>query len=114
MTSPATSSMSATTSWMTVRTIRFLKRASVVGALHTARKSPASVVKHCVETSSERGGTIMTAVGIGRYYLYPLAVAGQPGVERALGLLRTAIERDMMLMGCSSIDQLSRRNLRIR
>jgi L-lactate dehydrogenase (cytochrome) len=54
------------------------------------------------------------AVGIGRYYLYPLAAAGQPGVERALGQLRTEIERDMKLMGCSSIDQLSRRNLRFR
>jgi hypothetical protein len=40
------------------RTVRFLKRASVVGALHTACLSPASVVKHCVETSSERGGGV--------------------------------------------------------
>jgi L-lactate dehydrogenase (cytochrome) len=54
------------------------------------------------------------AVGIGRYYLYPLAAAGQPGVDRALGQLRTEIERDMKLMGCSSIDQLSPRNLRFR
>jgi L-lactate dehydrogenase (cytochrome) len=54
------------------------------------------------------------AVGIGRYYLYPLAAAGQAGVERALGLLRTEIERDMKLMGCKSIDQLSRDNLRFR
>ncbi|MBV1693576.1 MAG: alpha-hydroxy-acid oxidizing protein, partial [Hyphomicrobiales bacterium] len=28
------------------------------------------------------------AVGLGRYYLFPLAAAGQPGVERALGLMR--------------------------
>src|SRR5262249_46878915 len=35
------------------------------------------------------------AVGIGRYYLYALAAAGKPGVVRALGLLRTEIERDM-------------------
>jgi len=37
-----------------------------------------------------------------------------PGVERALGLMRTEIERGMKLMGCSSIDQLSRENLRFR
>ena len=37
------------------------------------------------------------AVGIGRYHLYPLAAGGQAGVERALGLLRTEIERDMKL-----------------
>ena len=54
------------------------------------------------------------AVGIGRYYLFPLAAAGQEGVERALGLMRTEIERDMKLMGCNSIKQLSRENLRFR
>ena len=54
------------------------------------------------------------AVGLGRYYLLPLAAAGQPGVERALGLMRTAIERDMRLMGVTSIDELSRKNLRFR
>ncbi|MFZ2142428.1 MAG: alpha-hydroxy acid oxidase [Xanthobacteraceae bacterium] len=53
------------------------------------------------------------AVGIGRYYLYPLAAAGQTGVERALGLMRAEIERDMKLMGCT-IRQLSRDNLRFR
>ncbi|MBN8969125.1 MAG: alpha-hydroxy-acid oxidizing protein [Rhizobiales bacterium] len=52
------------------------------------------------------------AVGLGRYYLYPLAAAGQAGVERALGLLRAELERDMKLMGCTSISQLSRENLR--
>lgn len=54
------------------------------------------------------------AVGLGRYYLFPLAAAGQPGVERALGLMRTEIERGMKLMGCSSIAQLSRKNVRMR
>ena len=54
------------------------------------------------------------AVGLGRFYLFPLAAAGQRGVERALGLMRAEIERDMRLMGCSSITQLSRANLRFR
>lgn len=54
------------------------------------------------------------AVGLGRYYLYPLAAAGRPGVERALGLLRAELERGMKLMGCTSISQLSRANLRFR
>ena len=54
------------------------------------------------------------AVGGGRYYLFPLAAAGQPGVERALELMRAEIERDMRLMGCRSIGQLSRSNLRFR
>jgi len=54
------------------------------------------------------------AVGVGRFYLFPLAAAGQAGVERALSLMRAEIERNMRLMGCSSISQLSRSNLRFR
>jgi L-lactate dehydrogenase (cytochrome) len=54
------------------------------------------------------------AVGVGRFYLFPLAAAGQAGVERALGLMRAEIERGMKLMGCTAIGQLSRDNLRFR
>jgi L-lactate dehydrogenase (cytochrome) len=54
------------------------------------------------------------AVGVGRYYLFALAAAGQAGVEQALGLMRTEIERDLRLMGCSKVSQLSRANLRFR
>jgi L-lactate dehydrogenase (cytochrome) len=54
------------------------------------------------------------AVGLGRYYLFPLAAAGQPGVAGALAQMRVEIERGMKLMGCSSIGQLSRENLRFR
>ncbi|MCG8492651.1 MAG: alpha-hydroxy-acid oxidizing protein [Sneathiellales bacterium] len=52
------------------------------------------------------------AVGIGRGYLYPLAAAGQAGVERALELMKTEIERDMRLMGARSVSELSQENLR--
>lgn len=54
------------------------------------------------------------AVGGGRFYLYPLAAAGQPGVERALELMRTEIERGMRLMGCKSVSELNAGNLRFR
>lgn len=54
------------------------------------------------------------AVGIGRYYLFPLAASGQAGVERALELMRAEIERGMKLMGCTSIDQLTRDSVRFR
>ncbi|MDE0747150.1 MAG: alpha-hydroxy acid oxidase [Porticoccaceae bacterium] len=54
------------------------------------------------------------AVGGGRFYLYALAAAGQPGVERALDLMRIEIERDMRLMGVKSIPELSSNNLRFR
>ncbi|MEM8742632.1 MAG: alpha-hydroxy acid oxidase, partial [Pseudomonadota bacterium] len=54
------------------------------------------------------------AVGGGRFYLYPLAAAGQPGVERALTLMRAEIERGMKLMGARSVAELSRENLAFR
>ena len=50
----------------------------------------------------------------GRLYLYALASAGQKGVEKSLGLYKTALERDMKLMGCSKISDLNRSNLRFR
>ena len=68
-----------------------------------------------------RGTHVLKALSVGakacsggRFYLYALAAAGQAGVERALGNLRAEIERDMKLMGCRSVDQLSRNNLRFR
>ena len=68
-----------------------------------------------------RGTHVLKALSVGakacsggRLYLYALAAAGQPGVERALENLRAEIERDMKLMGCRSVDQLSRDNLRLR
>lgn len=54
------------------------------------------------------------AVGGGRFYLYPLAAAGQAGVERALTLMKSEIERDMRLMGCSSVKDLTRESLAFR
>ena len=47
-----------------------------------------------------------TACSGGRMYLYALAGAGTAGVDRAMGLMRDEIERDMRLMGCSSMAEL--------
>tara|TARA_R110000772_G_scaffold167899_1_gene279613 strand:- start:183 stop:1337 length:1155 start_codon:yes stop_codon:yes gene_type:complete len=68
-----------------------------------------------------RGTHILKALSLGakacsggRLYLYALAAAGQPGVERALSLLHAELVRDMKLMGCKSIKDLQRGNLRFR
>jgi L-lactate dehydrogenase (cytochrome) len=68
-----------------------------------------------------RGSHVLKALSVGakacsggRLYLYALAAAGQPGVERILSLLHAEIERDMKLMGVTAVDQLNRDNLRIR
>lgn len=49
-----------------------------------------------------------TACSGGRMYLYALAGAGTAGVRRAMTLLREEMQRDMMLMGCSSVAELNR------
>lgn len=48
------------------------------------------------------------ACSIGRGYVYALAAGGQPGVERALSLLRAEVERTMALVGCRSVEKLDR------
>lgn len=54
------------------------------------------------------------AVGLGRYYLFPLPPPGNRAWNGRLSLMRIEIERGMKLMGCTSVDQLTRRNLRFR
>jgi L-lactate dehydrogenase (cytochrome) len=68
-----------------------------------------------------RGTHVLKALSVGakacsggRFYLYALAAGGQPGVERSLRNLYSEIERDMKLMGCRSVADLSRENLRFR
>jgi len=52
-----------------------------------------------------------TACSMGRPYLFGLAAGGQAGVAKALELLRAEIERDMGLLGCTSIDQISSKHI---
>ena len=73
------------------------------------------------EGGIQRGTHVLKALSMGakacsggRLYLYALSAAGQAGVEKALGNLRDEMERDMKLMGITSLDQLSRENLRWR
>ncbi len=46
------------------------------------------------------------AVLCGRAYAYGLAAAGQPGVARAIEILRNDVERTMRLLGCGAVSQL--------
>lgn len=46
------------------------------------------------------------ACSIGRGYLYGLASGGQAGVERAIALLKSEIERSLALLGCRNLGEL--------
>ena len=68
-----------------------------------------------------RGSHILKAIAAGatvcsggRLYLYALAAAGEPGVRRIVGKLRSEIERNMKLMGIKSVAELNRSKLRWR
>ena len=48
------------------------------------------------------------AVLCGRAYAYGLAAAGEAGVNRAIEILRTDLDRTMRLLGCASVAELNR------
>jgi isopentenyl diphosphate isomerase/L-lactate dehydrogenase-like FMN-dependent dehydrogenase len=72
-------------------------------------------VEVLMDSGVRRGSDIVKALAlgaravlIGRAYAYGLAAAGQPGVQRALELLRDDVERTLRLLGCSSVKELAR------
>jgi L-lactate dehydrogenase (cytochrome) len=48
------------------------------------------------------------AVLCGRAYAYGLAAGGEAGVDRAIEILRTDLERTLRLLGCPSVNELDR------
>ena len=68
-----------------------------------------------------RGTHVLKALSVGakacsggRMYLYALAAGGEQGVERAMQLMQDEIQRGMKLMGCNTVSELGRNNLRYR
>lgn len=55
-----------------------------------------------------------TVCSIGRGYLFGLAAGGQRGVEHALELLRSEVERSMALLGCNSVQNLGEKYIQKR
>jgi isopentenyl diphosphate isomerase/L-lactate dehydrogenase-like FMN-dependent dehydrogenase len=91
---------------------------SVLPALRALPEVVAAVkgqVEVLMDGGVRRGGDIVKAlclgaraVLIGRAYAYGLAAAGQPGVARALEILRADVERTLRLLGCPSVTELDR------
>jgi len=54
------------------------------------------------------------ACSFGKGYLFALGAGGQKGVEAVLEKMKAEIERDMILMGCRSIKELSRSKITFR
>jgi isopentenyl diphosphate isomerase/L-lactate dehydrogenase-like FMN-dependent dehydrogenase len=72
-----------------------------------------------VDSGFRRGSDVVKALAlgadivfVGRAAAYGLAAAGEPGVRRALQLLRSEIDRVLALLGCPSIDSLGPQYIR--
>lgn len=53
-----------------------------------------------------------TACSAGRPYLFGLGAGGEAGVDRALEILRTDIERDMRILGCRNVGEVDSSRIR--
>jgi L-lactate dehydrogenase (cytochrome) len=53
------------------------------------------------------------AVLCGRAYAYGLAAAGEAGVNRAIEILRTDLDRSLRLLGCASVTELDRSYIKV-
>ncbi len=72
-----------------------------------------------VDGGFRRGSDVLKAVAlgahgvmIGRAALYGLAAGGEAGASHALGLLRSEMERTMLLLGCRTLADLGRHLIR--
>ena len=66
-----------------------------------------------VDSGIRHGADIATGIAlgadaavIGRAYLYGLMAGGEPGVDKALGLLATQFKRTLQLLGIPSVADL--------
>jgi L-lactate dehydrogenase (cytochrome) len=95
--------------------------AAPVSCVPAIRDAVGDALEIIVDGGIRRGTHVLKALAlgadacsIGRSYLYGLAAGGQRGVERALHLLREELLRDMALLGCQRLDQVSPDLLRAR
>lgn len=86
---------------------------STLRALPEVVKAVGGQAEVLMDGGIRRGGDIAKAlclgaraVLIGRAYAYGMAAAGQPGVTRALQILRGDLERTLRLLGCASVQKL--------
>ncbi len=87
--------------------------AAPIDCLGAMREAVGDKLELIVDGGIRRGTHVLKALAlganacsIGRAYLYGLAAGGQAGVERALGLLRAEVERDLALLGCRQLSDL--------
>jgi len=97
----------------------------VDGALSTLQALPEIVAATpagypvMVDGGFRRGADVLKATGLGarmvflgRPFMYAVSVGGQPAVAHAMALLQAEIERDLALLGCADVGELTAAFLR--
>lgn len=82
------------------------------------REAVGDKIEIIMDSGVRRGSHILKALALGanavsfaRPYIYGLTVGGEAGVTRVIDLFKAEIERNMGLMGVTSIDQLEARHV---
>jgi L-lactate dehydrogenase (cytochrome) len=82
-------------------------------ALLPIRDAVGSSIQLIVDGGVRRGTDVIKAIALGadacsmgRPYVYGLAAFGEAGVDRAITIMRTEIERSMALLGCASLSDI--------
>jgi L-lactate dehydrogenase (cytochrome) len=90
-----------------------------VDCIQPIRAAVGDALELIVDSGVRRGTHIIKALALGadacstgRGYLYGLAAGGQDGVERALEIYRSELQRSMALLGCTKISDIGSRHIR--
>ena len=90
-----------------------------VDCIQPIRDAVGDTLELIVDSGVRRGTHIIKALALGadacstgRGYLYGLAAGGQDGVERALEIYRSELQRSMALLGCTQIGDIGSRHIR--
>jgi L-lactate dehydrogenase (cytochrome) len=96
------------------------------GALAPMRALPvviaqAGAMTMMIDGGIRRGTDVLKALAlgakfvfVGRPFLYAAAIAGEPGVRHGIRLLSEEIERDMALLGITTLAEMTRERIRPR
>lgn len=94
---------------------------SPIGLLEDVMMAVGDKVEVIADGGVRRGTDVLKALAlgakacaIGRAYLFGLGAGGERGVDKTFSILRSELERDMALLGCSSIDEVTEEFVRAR
>jgi len=95
--------------------------ASPISLLGDVTEAVGDRVEVILDGGVRRGTDVLKALAlgakacmVGRPYLFGLGVGGRAGVARALELLRAEVIRDMALLGCTRVDEITLDRIRER